>query len=1235
MKVLFLTNVLRSLGTMRQAMNYLQREGSLDGSCACFWLTEATAWDANWDEEAAKTDFLLLQWMGTGLDTPFLQRLQQTLQQRDIRYYIDAAGTEEGEFSNKLTEEQLDLIRRYFLLGGESNFKNLWLCCAAFSGAKTSYEPPEPLPWCGIYHPKASKVYTDLAEYEAAFCRPGLPALGIIFYRDEWVWNDLAYQKALAEEAERQGLNAVCVFTNGMPVPELGMPSLKEVFDRFFSKGGVSFIDCLLNTTKFSLTAGGALPLTYLEKRAVPILAAYTLMQEYKEWADNYEGLSPMEAAISVSLPEFDGVLHGVPVACKKVLPNGDVCYLPIAERAAQMVKKAKKWALLRRKQNSEKKIAVIFHNYPPRNSNIGSALGLDSIESVRRLLALLKERGYKVDSVPADTKDFIAQLTASATNDKNMLDSRRIEEAMKLSAAAYKKFYECLPVKTQKELARDWGEAPGEVMNIDGSLLVPGTVNGNIFITVQPPRGFGEDPAKLYHDPDCAPTHHYLAVYRWLKEVWQADAVLHIGTHGSLEWLPGKNAALSAACYPAIAIAELPNIYPYNMTIVGEGLQAKRRGGACLIDHLPAPQSRADVYDELEEIEKLLDEYAYFAPNSPEEAAQAEKLLLAKAEVAHLTDDVPYDPAKPFKEYASSLHNYLSELKSMEVHVGLHILGRPPQKELLLDQLWLLTRRDNGKVMGLEKIVASLYGVTCEELTARSAELYRPLQLTYGRLADKIYEEGREVLRLLQEGGFTSAAVEKVLNLPQLAGAEEALREKMRELCLYINETVYPALKATEQEMKNLLRALEGQYVEPGPGGSPASAGCELLPSGRNFYGVDPRSLPTPAAWEAGKILGDQVIERFIAEEGRYPESVGIVLWAGSNMRSRGQCAAEFLYLLGLRPRYQKGSLRVTGLEIIPLDELRRPRIDVVGRISGLLRDSMPSVTELLDQGAQLAASLDEPPEQNYVRAHALADAAELRAGGMKKEEAWRQACYRIFGDPPGTYGAGVPELLEAKNWQTVDDIASVYVRWGGHAYGGSARGVYLPELFRKRLSSVDIAVKNDDNHDTNMLASDDYNAYHGGLIAAVRSVRGKAPKGYSGDSSDRSRIALHSVEEQAKRIFRSEAINPKFIKGMMEHGYKGAADMANMVAHSYQWDATSGVLEDWMYEGYAEKYAFDPKVQAWLREVNPWALQRMTEVLLEAEQRGLWNARPETAAKLRELYLSMEGDLEELNDR
>ena len=322
------------------------------------------------------------------------------------------------------------------------------------------------------------------------------------------------------------------------------------------------------------------------------------------------------------------------------------------------------------------------------------------------------------------------------------------------------------------------------------------------------------------------------------------------------------------------------------------------------------------------------------------------------------------------------------------------------------------------------------------------------------------------------------------------------------------------------------MLRGFEGQYIEPGPSGAPSSGGADLLPTGRNFYGVDPRTLPTPAAWEIGKTLADQVITRFIAEEGRYPENIGIVLWSGSNMRSHGQCIAEFLYLMGIKPKYQSGSMRISGLEVIPLAELKRPRIDVTARISGLFRDSMPSVAELLDKAVLLAASLDEKDEDNYVKKHITAESAELEESeGMAKEEAWRQAAFRIFGDQQGVYGAGVAALLEAKNWDTIDDIADVYVRWGGHAYGGKTRGKFLPQQFRKRMGSLDVTIKNEDNHETNMLSSDDYNAYHGGMIAAVRSIKGSAPRSYCGDSTDRSRITMHSVQEEAKRVFRSRS--------------------------------------------------------------------------------------------------------------
>ena len=1235
-KILFMTNVVRRMAMMQDTLAALQSEpGNMHSPAVCRWITDNTAWDATWPLELRGCGLVLVKWMGTGLDTPFLNQLLAWLKQYKVPYYIDAAGADQPELFQFLRGKAVQDIRNYFLYGGQENYRHLWQYAdGLLNGDTTHVIPARQLLWCGIFHPDDAEPFTELEAYEAAHCVAGRPTVGILFYRDEWVWKDLAYQTALISEAEKQGLNVICVFSNGMPSEEAGMPSLKEVFRRYFQRDGLPVIDVLLNTLKFSLTSSGSLTVPFLREQGVPVLAAYTIMTPYEEWRDSFEGMNAMEVSISAALPEFDGVVHGVPVGYRRQLPNGDIRYLPIDERVTRMIRKAGKWARLRRKKNGEKKIAIVFHNYPPKNSNIGSAVALDTIESVRRVLAALQERGYKVDFIPQDGKEFIGLLTAHATNDRSLLTEQQIAEARKVSGRDYRDFFASFETPVRKQMEKDWGQAPGTVMEYDGNLLVPGTMDGNVFITVQPPRGFGEDPEKIYHDLFVAPTHHYLAFYHWVRDVWQADAVAHIGTHGSLEWLPGKNAGLGPSCYPDLALGDLPDIYPYLISITGEGIQAKRRGSACLIEHLPAPQTQAGVYDELEELEKVMDEYVHFQRTQPENLPALEAMVKEKAAQANLTDEVPRDESKPFGDYVAALHNYITDLKNMQVHTGLHILGQPPEGEELRETLLLLTRLDNGSVPSLNQALASYYGFDYYQLAENSSHVYKPLQITYGALIDRIADQGRQILETLAASHFSEEGCSKVLEEAWVQHGGEAFREKLRAVCTYVCRSVYPNLMRTTDELTNMLDAFEGRYIEPGLSGAPSSGGADLLPTGRNFYGIDPRALPTPAAWKLGKELGDQAIRRFIAEEGRYPENVGIILWSGANMRSHGQCIAEFLYLLGIKPVWQSGSMRVCGLEPIPLAELKRPRIDVTARISGLFRDTMPAPSEWLDKAVLLAGSLDEDVEQNYVRKHILEDSAELEKEGLPKEEAWRQAAFRIFGDEQGTYGAGVAALLEAKNWETVDDLADVYVRWGAYAYGGKAKGQFLPQQFRKRLGSLDLTIKNEDNHETNMLSSDDYNAYHGGMIAAVRSISGKAPRSYCGDSTDRSRVAMYSVQEQTKRLFRSEAVNPKFIAGMMKHGYKGAADLANYVAHSFQWDATSEVMEDWMYEKYAEKYAFDRKVQEWMKDVNPWALHRIAEELLEAQQRGMWNAKDETLKELRDLCLDLEGDLEERAD-
>jgi len=1232
-KILFLTNIERNFYMMNRAKEKLVEQGILSKDCLCRQINEGTPWGVEWEKTLSKYDVVVVKWMGTGMDTPFLRKVAAYLERKKITSLLIMA---DGDGENKnygFSQEEILFLKKYLFYGGLANYKNLWLWLDShFCGSGDEFDEPNPQFWAGIYHPRAPKVYEDVESYYKNFCKKDRPTIGVTFYREDWIWEDLEYQGQLIREIEKQGMNVICVFTNGMPSTELGMLSLVDIFNKYFCRGGKPLVDVYINTMKFSLTVARSMTLDYLREWNVPVLQAYTVLAEYDEWKKNLEGMNAMEISISITLPEFDGALHSVPIAAKSRDIDGNLQYTPIFERINRLVSKAKKWTVLRRKPNSEKKIAIVFHNFPAKNSNIGSAVGLDTPESIRLVLASMQEHGYVVDSIPADGKAFMEELINNATNDRKYITEKQIANAQKMTSAEYKMFFNALPEQNKDQLVKDWGEAPGNIFVYDDNLLVPGTLKGNVFVTVQPPRGFGEDPDKILHSPFCAPTHHYLGYYHWVRDIWKADAVVHVGTHGSLEWLPGKNAGLDCTCYPDLALGDLPNIYPYLISIVGEGIQAKRRGASCLIGHLPAPMTHSGMYDELEELEKLLEEYAHFKTNKQESLDKIQALIIAKATEANLAAEV--SPNQDFDDYTMQLHTYLTDIKNMQIHNGLHILGAPPAGEMQIEYLLALLRMDNGEVPSLTQTLSANYGFDYYELAENGGKLLEDGSMTYSALTDKIRQDGIAVLTELAKTGFTVWGIEPVMQLPLLANASENICEKIRKICNYVCTTLVPNLEKTVQESTNLLRALDGEYVEPGPAGAPTSGGADILPTGRNFYGVDPRNLPTPTAWELGVELSNQVINRFIEEEGHYPESVGIVLWSGANMRSHGQCLAEFMYLLGVRPIWQKSSRRVTGIEIISLEELKRPRVDVTARISGLFRDSMPGAIEWLDRAVRLVAEQDEPTDLNFVRKHFLEEAKELEEQGISHEEAWQEVGFRVFGDELGVYGAGVAALLETKNWENIGDIADVYVRWGGHAYGGKTRGKFMPERFRKRMGSLDITIKNEDNVETNMLSSDDYNAYHGGMIAAVRSIKGSAPRAYCGDTTDRSKVMLRSVQEETKRIFRGEAINPKFIEGMMKHGYKGAADLANYVAHSYQWDATSSVMEDWMYEKYAEKYAFDPKVQKWMKEMNPYALQRIAEVLLEAEQRGLWAAKPETKLQLQKIYLSIEGELEERGD-
>lgn len=1219
-KIIYMTNIDRRYFMMRRALDELIADGEMPASSQVVKTEDGSVWSASWEEKLRGSALVMIRFMGNTIRTKFWTACMHFLSREGIPYYMDAAGSAEEECIERVAAKDIEAMKAYSFYGGLTNYKNLWLYARSlFDQGMPDAEPPSPICWAGIYHPGMEKNFmTDLTSYEKTFLREGRPTLGLLFYRDEWIWDDLHYQKAFIEEAERQGLNVIAVFTNGLPDPKLGMPTIREVFEKYFMKEGKPLVDVIVNVMKFSFTTSGSMSIKALEEMGVPVLEAYSLIAPKEEWEASPEGMNAMEISISVTMPEFDGIIHGMPIAAKHVKEDGEVEYLPIPERMRAMVSRAGAWARLHRKPNAEKKIAIIFHNYPPKNSNIGSAYGLDSIESVRRLLGFMKEAGYQVDFIPEDTEAFMKRLTAQATNDRSMLTEEQEAACQKVPKKLYCDLFASFPEETRRQMEKDWGKAPGRVMTTEsGDILVPGLMDGHIFLTVQAPRGYGFDASKIYHDPFIAPTHQYLAYYQWIRDVWGADAVVHVGTHGNLEWLPGKSAGMDRGSYPDLALGSLPNIYPYHMTITGEGIQAKRRGGACLVDHLPAPMEEAGTYEELAELEQAMDEYAHFEKSEPETAKRLVPRIRELAEKASLDGEVPYTEAD-LAGYLSRLHCYIEDLKNSECHVGLHILGEMPKGETLIHEILALLRLPNGDIPSICELLAEEEGTSVDTLVGQAQTLY-PNGLTGGEWMARLQRKAEGLVRKLAELHFDK---EK---------AKALGTEREQPLLRFVCEEAYPRLAETKKEMEHTIRGLSARYIVPGISGSPHVGGVSLLPAGVNFYGIDPRRLPTRTAWEVGKELGDQVISQYIESEGRYPESVGMVFWSGANMRSHGQCIAEFLYLMGIRPIWEPGSLYVKRLEPIPLSELKRPRIDVTARISGLFRDTMPSVVSLMDRAVLLAASLAENDEDNYVRKHISEDSRIMEEKGSPKEEAWREAAYRIFGDAPGTYGAGVAALLEEKNWDSLDDLANVFIRWGGHAYGSKSNGSYKPELFRERLAHMEVTIKNEDNHETNMMSSDDYNAYHGGLIAAVRSCSGKKPHAYEGDSSDRSRIKVRTVEAAAKRIFRTETVNPKFIEGLMQHGYKGAADLSNRVAVSFQWDATSDVMEDWMYEKLSTAYALDPKVQDWMKRVNPWALSRITETLLEAARRGLWQAQEETVDALEKLYLEVEGEIEE----
>ncbi|HVA61534.1 MAG TPA: cobaltochelatase subunit CobN [Mycobacteriales bacterium] len=1049
------------------------------------------------------------------------------------------------------------------------------------------FAPPVPMPAHGIRSGRAR--------------RGGRPAIGVVYYRAHELSGNVGFVDTLCDAVEAAGGDAVPIFCGSLRGRD------RALWDLFAE------LDALVVTV---LAAGGAhaagagdtdetWDVGALAALDVPVLQGLCLTSSRNAWSGGTTGISPLDAAMQVAIPEFDGRLITVPFSFKETGPDGVPVYVADPERAARIAGLALAHARLRHVPNAEKRLAVVLSSYPTKHARVGNAVGLDTPASAVVVLRALRDAGYDLgDGFPEDGDELVHRLIAAGGHDVEWLTADQLAAApARVPLESYREWFAALPAALARRVLEHWGEPPGTLYVEGGDIVVAALRFGNVVLAIQPPRGFGENPIAIYHDPDLPPSHHYLAVYWWLARSFGAHAIVHLGKHGTLEWLPGKGLGLSSSCAPDATLGDLPLVYPFIVNDPGEGTQAKRRGHATIVDHLVPPMARAESYGDLAKLEQLLDEHAAVAALDPAKlpAVRAQIWTLVQAAQLHHdlhVDERPGDEA--FDDFLLHVDGWLCEIKDAQIRDGLHVLGQPPVGEARVNLVLAILR------------ARQLWGGAHGALPG----LREALGLAEGKAArgdvDRVEGHARALVQRMEDTGWDPRVADEIPGDPAVAAT---LRFAAVE--------VVPRLARTTDELANLLRALDGRYVAAGPSGSPTRGLVNVLPTGRNFYSVDPKAIPSRLAWDTGQALADSLLERHRADTGDWPRSVGLTVWGTSAMRTQGDDIAEVLALVGCRPTWDEQSRRVTGFQPVPLEELGRPRIDVTVRISGFFRDAFPHVVALLDDAICRVAALDEPAEANFVRAHVLADVAG--------HGDWRRATTRVFGSKPGAYGAGLLPLVDARNWRSDADLAEVYAVWGGYAYGNGLDGRDARLDMETAYRRIQVAAKNQDTREHDIVDSDDYFQYHGGMVAMVRHLTGANPAAYIGDSHAPDRVRTRSLAEETHRVFRSRVVNPRWIAAMQRHGYKGAFEMAATVDYLFGYDATAGVVDDWMYESLAASYVLDPQVRAFMTKSNPWALRGISERLLEAADRGMWaEPRAETLADLRATYLELEGDLE-----
>ena len=1106
--------------------------------------------------------------------------------------------------------------------------------------------------------------------------------VGVILYRAQQLAADTALMEATLAALRQRGLAP-----RGLWVSSLRDTAVQEGVADLYRREAVEAVLCGTGFASVRFEEAG-LGAPLWERLGVPVLQMLCSGRSRERWQGSSIGLGPLDLSLQVVLPELDGRISTRVAAFKELTTShaalGTALHhvQPEPARLAWIAQLLEGWIALARTPPSQRRLALVLANYPTRNSRLANGVGLDTPASASLMLTWLAAAGYRLEDaaaapqaapgqgaapphLPADGDALIQLLLKGRTNDPESGHRPALDQ---LPLSSYQNWYATLPQEGRDRLEAVWGapdQDPSLETNQAGGPAFPirGLRFGHVALLVQPDRGYDRAPELTYHSPDLPPTHAYLAQYLWLRTTFGCQVVVHVGKHGNLEWLPGKAVGLGDQCYPEWALGPMPHLYPFIVNDPGEGSQAKRRSQAVILDHLTPPLGRAGLHGELQALEALLDEY-WEARQLGAERAEPLRQLLERQLAQLQLPGAGIDPSPSCMEARlSAADGYLCELKEAQIRLGLHTYGCLPEAGKLAELLLCLARPPQAGLPGLTQALALDLGLELDPWADREETLLDPADrrrlealaaASSGGEAAPAGDSGTPAA-LRHCGDGIARLEERALELLEqaLAAASEpppaaasqgpprpAPGSSTQAVLAHVREQLLPNLLACgAAERQALLQGLAGGRIAAGPSGAPSRGRPDVLPTGRNFYSVDLRGLPTEAAWDLGRRSAELLLEEHLQAEGDDLRHLALSVWGTATMRNGGEDIGQALALVGVRPVWDGPSRRMVDLEVLPLAQLGRPRVDVTLRISGLFRDAFPQLVGWFNRACQLVAGLDEPEATN-----------PLAAAARREGHAWR-----VYGSAPGAYGAGLQALIDSGQWESRADLGEAFLQWSSWRYGeaitadggsgaGGSSGAGDPALagieatadrsgLEQRLRQVQVVLHNQDNREHDLLDSDDYYQFQGGLSAAVQELRGSAPAVWFGDHSRSQRPRMHRLEKELDKVIRSRLLNPRWIGAMASHGYKGGFEMAASLDYLFAYDASTGRVPDWSYGAVADRWLDEPSVLSFLRASNPWALRDMAERLLEAHHRGLWEGAAEaTLQHLRALVLSSEALIETL---